>query len=124
MTRDEVEAALPPVPPNQRWSRDRRLNGIENYLDIGGDRMSAEAAAQRLGVSKRTALRRNLTETGVPASYHDAVVGAFLAELLPSRAPVHLITAAFTLACGHDGHDPASYVRTEVTCAWCLAGAS
>jgi hypothetical protein len=66
------------------------------------------------------ALRRNLTETGVPASYHDAVVGAFLAELLPPGAPVHLITASFALACGHDGHDPGSYLAAEVTCGACL----
>lgn len=34
-----------------------RLNGIEDYLFIGGDRMSAGAAAQRLGISARTVAR-------------------------------------------------------------------
>jgi hypothetical protein len=67
------------------------------------------------------ALRRNLTEACVPGIFHDAVVGAFLAEMLPSASqPVHLITASFALACGHDGHDPGSYLASEVTCGDCL----
>jgi hypothetical protein len=66
------------------------------------------------------ALRRNLTDACVPGIFHDAVVGAFLAELLPPGAPVHLITASFALACGHDGHDPGSYAAAEVTCGACL----
>jgi hypothetical protein len=67
------------------------------------------------------ALRRNLTDACVPGIFHDAVVGAFLDEMLPAKsAPVHLITAALTLACGHDGRDPSSYLTREVTCGACL----
>lgn len=38
-------------------NRQRRLNGIEDYLFIGGDRLSAAKAAERLGVTRRTVQR-------------------------------------------------------------------
>jgi hypothetical protein len=34
-----------------------RIGGIEDYLFIGGDRLSAARAAKRLGVSPRTVVR-------------------------------------------------------------------
>jgi hypothetical protein len=49
-SRAELEAALPAV---QR----RVLDGIEDYLWVGGDRMSARAAARRLGITERTICR-------------------------------------------------------------------
>jgi hypothetical protein len=49
-SRAELEAALPAV---QR----RVLDGIEDYLWVGGDRMSAKAAARRLGMTERTICR-------------------------------------------------------------------
>jgi transposase len=58
MTREQLEAAYPwSDRPNSRGIQRRRIDGIENYLDIGGDRISARAAAERLGVSKRTVVR-------------------------------------------------------------------
>jgi predicted DNA-binding transcriptional regulator YafY len=41
----------------QRAQREARLNRIEDYLFIGGDRLSAARAAKRLGVSPRTVVR-------------------------------------------------------------------
>jgi hypothetical protein len=42
----------------------------------------------------------------------------------PARVsrPVHLLTAALTFACGHDGQDqdPGSYAAAKVTCPACL----
>jgi|HubBroStandDraft_6_1064221.scaffolds.fasta_scaffold00861_10 hypothetical protein len=40
----------------------------------------------------------------------------------PARVsrPVHLLTAALTFACGHDGQDPGSYQVAKVTCPACL----
>ena len=40
-----------------RVHRQRRLNGIEDYLFIGGDNMPAAKAAARLGVTERTVQR-------------------------------------------------------------------
>ena len=48
-----VWSARPCAQAEQR----NRLSGIEDYLFIGGDRMSAAAAAKRLGVSARTVAR-------------------------------------------------------------------
>jgi hypothetical protein len=50
MSREQLEAALP-------GTRSHRLDGIEDYLWIGGDRLSALQAAQRLGVTERTICR-------------------------------------------------------------------
>ena len=50
MTRAELEAALP-------GTARRRLDGIEDYLWVGGDSMSEQAAAARLGVTERTICR-------------------------------------------------------------------
>jgi predicted DNA-binding transcriptional regulator YafY len=50
---DVAWSAWPPAQARQR----NRLNGIEDYLFIGGNRMSAAAAAERLGVSARTVFR-------------------------------------------------------------------
>jgi predicted DNA-binding transcriptional regulator YafY len=50
MTRAELEAALP-------GCRTRRLDLIEDYLFIGGDKLSAARAAERLGVTARTVQR-------------------------------------------------------------------
>jgi hypothetical protein len=49
-SRAELEAALPGL---QR----RQLDGIEDYLFAGGDRMSSKAAAARLGLAERTVCR-------------------------------------------------------------------
>jgi predicted DNA-binding transcriptional regulator YafY len=49
-SRAQLEAALPGL---QR----RMLDGIEDYLFVGGDRMSARGAADRLGVNERTICR-------------------------------------------------------------------
>jgi hypothetical protein len=43
--------------PNGRACQFRRVYGIEDYLFIGGDRMSARQAAARLGVTPRTITR-------------------------------------------------------------------
>ena len=40
-----------------RVNRERRRNGIEDYLFIGGDTISAAKAAERLGVTERTVRR-------------------------------------------------------------------
>jgi len=48
--RAELEAALPGM-------RRRFLDGLEDYLWVGGDRMSARHAARRLGVTERTICR-------------------------------------------------------------------
>ena len=53
-TREQLEAALP-------GARRRHLDGIEDYLWAGGDRMSAQAAARRLGVTERTVCRYRAT---------------------------------------------------------------
>jgi len=50
MSREQLEAALP-------GTRRHRLDGIEDYLWIGGDRLSARRAAERLGVTERTICR-------------------------------------------------------------------
>jgi response regulator of citrate/malate metabolism len=50
MSREELEAALP-------GTRRHCLDGIEDYLFIGGDRFSAQQAAERLGVTPRTIQR-------------------------------------------------------------------
>jgi hypothetical protein len=47
MTRAEFEAALP-------GCRARRLDLIEDYLFIGGDKLSAARAAEGLGITART----------------------------------------------------------------------
>lgn len=54
MTRQELEAMLPGV-------RRRHLDGIEDYLWVGGHRMSARQAARRLGVTERTICRYRAT---------------------------------------------------------------
>ena len=43
-----------PCPPANIGSRRQRVAGIEDYLFIGGDRLSNAQAAARLGVTKRT----------------------------------------------------------------------
>lgn len=56
--REALEAALIRSDwPRGRASQLRRINGIEDYLFIRGDRMSARAAAERLGVTRRTVQR-------------------------------------------------------------------
>jgi predicted DNA-binding transcriptional regulator YafY len=58
MTRDEMEAAWPWSPrPCDRARQQERINGIENYLFIGGDKLSVTQAAARLGVTRRTVQR-------------------------------------------------------------------
>lgn len=53
-SREDLEAALPHV-------RRHHLDGIEDYLWAGGDSMSAQAAARRLGVTERTICRYRRT---------------------------------------------------------------
>jgi response regulator of citrate/malate metabolism len=53
-TREELEAALPGV-------RRHHLDGIEDYLFVRGDRMSAAEAAGHLGVTERTVCRYRAT---------------------------------------------------------------
>lgn len=62
MTRDELDRALPP-PKNARGaaSRRRMLNGVEDFLFIGGERLPVRQAADRLGVTKRTVERYRST---------------------------------------------------------------
>lgn len=56
--REELEAALMRATTQQgRASQIRRVNGIEDYLFIGGDQTSARRAAERLGRSTRTVQR-------------------------------------------------------------------
>ena len=58
MTREQLEAAFITSPHLKgRLSQLRRVYGIEDYLFIRGDRMSARQAALRLGVSARTITR-------------------------------------------------------------------
>jgi hypothetical protein len=58
VTREQLEAAYPWSPIAQARARQQeRLDGLENYLHVGGDRMSATVAARRLGVSRRTIVR-------------------------------------------------------------------
>jgi hypothetical protein len=66
VTRAQVEAALPRPARFGNPSRRRLLNGIEDFLFIGGDRLPVTTAAARLGVCKRTIerYRRVLRETG------------------------------------------------------------
>ena len=53
--REDVEAILTPSAwPQGRASQLRLLNGIEDYLFIGGDRISVAAAAARLYRTRRT----------------------------------------------------------------------
>ena len=52
---ERIEAL--PCRPCVRWNRERLLSHIEDYLFIGGDRMSAQEAAIRLGVSPRSVTR-------------------------------------------------------------------
>lgn len=55
MTRAQlIEAARS---PQGAASIRRRLDGIEDYLFIRGDRLSAAQAAERLGVTQRTIVR-------------------------------------------------------------------
>jgi hypothetical protein len=58
MTREQLEAAICTSPyAKGRIRQLQRVGGIEDYLFIGGDRMSARCAALRLGVSQRTVTR-------------------------------------------------------------------
>jgi predicted DNA-binding transcriptional regulator YafY len=43
--------------PGRRGMQAAKLGRIEDYLFIGGDRLSAARAARRLGVSPRTVVR-------------------------------------------------------------------
>lgn len=58
MTREQLEATFitSPTYPGQ-ISQTQLVDGIEDYLFIGGDGMSAQQAADRLGVSRRTVER-------------------------------------------------------------------
>ena len=58
MTREEAAAT-----GRRAWS-EIRAGRIEDYLFIGGDRMSAAAAGRRLGVSQRTIVRYRATLRG------------------------------------------------------------
>ncbi len=62
MSREQLETALP-------GARQHRLDGIEDYLWTGGSRLSAAAAAERLGVTERTICRyrRVLRAAGSPS---------------------------------------------------------
>ena len=58
MTRDRIEELVLTSPSHRgRYSQMRRVYGIEDYLHIGGHRMSARQAARRIGVSERTVTR-------------------------------------------------------------------
>lgn len=58
MTREQLEAAVICSPhPRGRGVQRNRVNRIEDYLFIRGDQMSARAAAERLGVTRRTVVR-------------------------------------------------------------------
>lgn len=58
MTREQLERAVLTAPSARgRACQHKRLYGIEDYLHIGGDRLSARQAAERLGVSARTIVR-------------------------------------------------------------------
>lgn len=51
MTRDEAAAV-----GRQAWA-EQTASRIDDYLWIGGDHMSARAAAERMGVTSRTIVR-------------------------------------------------------------------
>jgi predicted DNA-binding transcriptional regulator YafY len=57
MTRKQAEALAAGNRAAGRAHRARMLGGIEDYLFIGGDRMSQRQAADRLGVTMRTICR-------------------------------------------------------------------
>jgi predicted DNA-binding transcriptional regulator YafY len=58
VTRDQLEAAVLTSPTLRgRCSQYKRVHGIEDYLHVRGDLMSARQAALRLGVSQRTVTR-------------------------------------------------------------------
>ena len=58
MTREQIERAVLTSPhPSGRGCQLRRVYGIEDYLFIGGQAMSARQAAIRLGRSPRTITR-------------------------------------------------------------------
>jgi hypothetical protein len=57
MTRKQTEALAAGNRAAGRAHRARMLGGIEDYLFIGGDRMSQRQAAERLGVTMRTICR-------------------------------------------------------------------
>ena len=58
MDRGDLEAVWPWADTPQGRARQRiRLDGIAEYLHIGGDSLSTELAAKRLGVHKRTIQR-------------------------------------------------------------------
>jgi predicted DNA-binding transcriptional regulator YafY len=58
MTREQIERAILTSPyDNGRNTQMRRVYGIEDYLFIRGDQMSARQAAIRLGRSPRTITR-------------------------------------------------------------------
>jgi predicted DNA-binding transcriptional regulator YafY len=54
---DLADAVIWSAHQNAQGQQRNRLNGIEEYLFIGGDRMSAAAAAERLAVTSRTVFR-------------------------------------------------------------------
>ena len=58
MTRGQLEAiALTSPHTAGRYSQMRRVYAMEDYLFVGGDRMSAAQAARRIGRSERTVTR-------------------------------------------------------------------
>ena len=57
MTRKQLDALAAGNRAAGRAHRARMLSGIEDYLFIGGDRMSQRQAAERLGVTMRTICR-------------------------------------------------------------------
>ena len=58
MTREQLEATfITAGTAKGRASQMRRIYGMEDYLFIGGDQMSARQVALRLGVATRTVTR-------------------------------------------------------------------
>lgn len=58
MTREQLEAMFCTSPCLKgRNKQIQRVNGLEDYLHIGGDRMDARDVATRCGVSVRTVWR-------------------------------------------------------------------
>jgi len=57
MTRKQLEILAAGNRAAARAARARMLDGIEDYEFIGGDRLSARQAAERLGVTMRTIVR-------------------------------------------------------------------
>jgi len=62
MTRDQLERAYPCPAATHRHNtccalHRKRLDLIEDYLFIGGDRLSGRQAAERLGISQRSIAR-------------------------------------------------------------------